>query len=74
MKISYGNSEITKIGTSDTTGLNSTCITISGSSRSTNAGCMEYTAVNNHIYYSTVDGAYDITLDIDPYEFKIYKS
>ena len=35
---------------------------------------MEYTAVNNHIYYSTVDGAYDITLDIDPYEFKIYKS
>ena len=70
LRISTGNSDYTQIGTSDTSGFNNTNITISGSSRSAQTGNIEYTAVNNHIFYSTLDSAYDTILDIDPIEVK----
>ena len=58
LRISNGNSDFTRIGTSDTIGVNNTCITISGSSRSTFTGNITYEAVNNHMFYTTSTGSY----------------
>ena len=59
LRISNGNSDYTIIGTSDTSGVNNTSITLSGSSRSSQAGNIEYAAVNNHIFYTTSTGTYN---------------
>ena len=74
LRISNGSTDYTRIGVLEAGGVNNSCIVLSGHQRSAQTGNIEYSAVNEHIFYSTNTGSFIDNVRINPNDFIINTS
>lgn len=74
LRISNSSTDYSQIGVLDTASANNTSIILSGHQRASQAGNIEYIAVNEHVFYSTNTGSYIDKIRIIPDDFQIKTS